>query len=60
MHYNCIDLPASAARKAAPRTPEGGVLNRFSASSGEPAVTGIRSYSRKALLLDLLLLPAGL
>lgn len=60
MHYDCIDLPTFAARKAATRTPERRFLARFSPSSGEPAVTGIRSYSGKAVLLDPLLLPAGL
>lgn len=59
MHYNCIDLPAFAARKAATRTPERGVLARFSPSSGEPAVTGMRSHGGKAVVLDRLLLPAG-
>lgn len=49
MHYNDIDLPTFAALKAATRTLERGVFARFSPSSGEPTVAGIRSHNGKAV-----------
>lgn len=55
-----MDLLIFTAQKTAQRAPESGVITRFSPSSGEPTLTGIRSYSWKSVSFDRLLLPAGI